>query len=111
MDRSADVKESIETLGEDLRARISRNSEPIKQEFKQNLDSAVNWMKKYPALSLSLAVVAGAAVGAVVARIMTPTQSDAEKKVRHWVHNAQGSWDQLRQALSSVKSSISRLSE
>ncbi len=111
MDRNADVKESIETLGEDLRARVSRNSEPVKQEFKQNLDSTVAWMKKYPALSIGLGVVAGAAVGAAVTRLLTPTQSNAEKKVRHWVHNAQGSWDELRQALSSLKSSISRLSD
>ena len=110
MERNADVKESIETLGEDLRARVSRNAEPMKQEFKQNLDSAVAWMKKYPALSFGLGVVAGAAVGAAATRLLTPTQSNAERKVRHWVHNSQGSWDELRQALSSIKSSVSRLS-
>jgi gas vesicle protein len=110
MDRIADVKETIETLGEDLRARVSRNSEPIKQEVKHTLDEAMTWIKKNPVLSLGMAVLAGAAVGAAVTRLVTPTQSDAEKKVRHWVHNAQGSWDEIRQALTSVKSAISRLS-
>lgn len=110
MDRNADVKDTIETLGEDLRARVSRNSEPIKQDVKQTLDGAMAWIKKNPVLSLGIALVSGAAVGAVVTRLVTPTQSDAEKKVRHWVHNAQGSWDEIRQALTSVKSAISHLS-
>ncbi|MBK8869957.1 MAG: hypothetical protein IPN19_02615 [Elusimicrobia bacterium] len=110
MDRIEDVKETIETLGEDFRARVSRNSEPIKQEAKHTLDEAMAWIKKNPVLSLGIAVLAGAAVGTAVTRLVTPTQSDAEKKVRHWVHNAQGSWDEIRQALTSVKSAISRLS-
>ncbi len=110
MDHNADVKDTIETLGEDLRARVSRNSEPIKHEVNQTLDSAMGWIKKNPVMALGIAVVAGAAVGSVVTRLVTPTQSDAEKKVRHWVHNAQGSWDEIRQALTSVKSAISRLS-
>ena len=111
MDRNIDGKEAVETLGEDLRTRVSRTTEPVKQEIKQAVEGTVGWIKKNPGISIGLAAVAGAAIGAVIARLMTPTQSDAEKKVRHWVHNAQSSWDELRQALSGVKSAIDRLSE
>jgi hypothetical protein len=111
MDRNADGLGKTETLGEDLRARVSHTTEPVKQEIKQAVEGTVGWIKGNPGLSVGLATLAGVAVGAVIVRLMTPPQSKTEKNVRHWVHNAQGSWDELRQALSGVKSAIGRLSE
>jgi hypothetical protein len=116
MERNTDVKEAIDTLGEDLRERASRTVEPIKREFKQFWESAVSLMKKHPGTTLGLAAVGGAVTGILVARLAAPKRSDAEKSVHHWVnkaHNVQESWAQLRDgldhALTSVRSAISLL--
>lgn len=99
MNRSEDGKETIATMGEDLRERVSRTAEPVQQELEQYWDNAVSLMKKHPGKALGLAAIGGALAGVVVARLMTHTPSDAEKKVRHWVHNAQDSWGLLRDGL------------
>jgi hypothetical protein len=109
MDRNADVKDAVKEVGEDVRARVSQGAESAKHEVKKTVDGVMAWIEKNPAASIGIAVAAGVAVGTIVTRLATPTQSEAEKKVRHWVHNAQGSWDEIRQALTSVKSAINRL--
>jgi ElaB/YqjD/DUF883 family membrane-anchored ribosome-binding protein len=115
MDGNASVKEAVGVLGDDLRERILRTAEPVKKGFAQFWDDTVSLTKKHPGMALSLAAVGGAVAGILVTRMVTPIQSDAEQKVRHWVHNAQGSWGRLQegldQALTSVKSAISLLKQ
>lgn len=52
MDQNADGLGKTETLGEDLRAGASRNSEPLKQEIKQAVEGTMGWIKKNPTLSI-----------------------------------------------------------
>ena len=115
MDGNADVKDAVGTLGQDIRERILRGAEPVKKGFIQFLEDTASLTKKHPGLALGLAAVGGALVGMVVTRMVTPIQSDAEQKVRHLVHNAQGGWGKLQegldQALTSVKSAISLLKQ
>ncbi len=113
MERTTDVKETIEALGEDLRGRASRATEPVARELGEFWDDAVGLMKKHPGRALGLAALGGVAAGFVLTRLMAPTESDAEKKVRHWVHNAQGTWSELRdgfdQILNVARSTVGHL--
>jgi hypothetical protein len=68
--------------------------------------------KKHPGAALGLAAAGGALAGFNATRLATPSQGEAEKKVRRWVDNAQDGWRQLRegldQALSSAKGAAGR---
>lgn len=115
MDGIAEVKDAVGTLGQDIRERILRGAEPVKKGIMQFLEDTASLTKKHPGIALSLAAAGGALVGIVITRMVTPVQSDAEQKVRHWVHNAQGGWGKLQegldQALTSVKSAINLLKQ
>ncbi len=106
MNRSEDGKETTATLGEDFREGVSRTAEPVQQELKPYWDNAVSLMKKHPGWALGLAAFGGALAGVVVARRMTHPPSDTEKKVRHWVHNAQDSWGLLRDGLNRAAAGV-----
>jgi ElaB/YqjD/DUF883 family membrane-anchored ribosome-binding protein len=115
MDNGAEVKETMGTLGEDLRERIMRGAEPVTKGVAKFWDDTVSLTKKHPGAAVGLAAIGGAVIGILVTRMVTPVQSNAEQKVRHWVHNAQGSWGQLRegleQALVGVRSAINLLKQ
>ncbi len=112
MERNADVKESIDGLGEDIRERVARAAEPVTEGVKEFWGSISGWTKKNPGLALSVAAAGGALAGMLFTRLTSPIQSHAEQKARHWVHNAQNGWEELQeglgQALASVRSAISR---
>ena len=112
MERNADAKETIESLGDDLRERVTRAAEPVTEGVKEFWGSVAVWTKKNPGTALSLAAAGGALAGILFTRMASPLQSNAEQKARHWVHNAQDGWEELQeglgQALASVRSAIGR---
>jgi len=112
MERNVDVKEGIDGLGEELRERVARAAEPVTEGVMEFWGSVAAWTKKNPGMALGLAAAGGALAGMLFTRLASPIQSNAEQKARHWVHNAQNSWEELQeglgQALASVRSAISR---